>query len=115
MNFRRLIKIVENDAEDEASYARDEAISKRQKMIEQLIARAFKQLGLTIATDVPWAISYDEDGREAIVVLDDEPNGWPLNKLAMLYKSGLSDVYFVVPKDNLHLEIRFIVSPDLMA
>lgn len=113
--MRNLIDIAESAFDDEEQIARDDARMEREKRVERLIRHAFKMLGLPIADDVNWPVSYDEEpDREAIVILEDVPRGHSLRHLAKLYDSGLSNEFVVAPGgDTNHIEVRFIVSLDL--
>lgn len=81
----------------------------RERRINQLIALAFKRIGLSIADD---GIFYQEDvNREARVTLDDSEVD--LGTLIRLQQTGLADRYVVSTDVDGELQIVFNVSPNL--
>lgn len=76
--IKQLAGLRETSEEDDQKKLDDyEAMEAREKMVKQQIAHSFASLGIAIVR-----IQYDEHpSRDAVVVLDDEPLGWPLDTL----------------------------------
>ena len=93
--------VVDSDEEKLKDYDAQDA---REKAMKQQIAQGFKTLGLAITR-----IEYDEyPSRSAMVVLDDEPLGWPIEQLAQLASlEFVSKIRIVAYKDN--IEVHFTV------
>lgn len=98
----------EDDKNYDAEIEEFEAQERREAAVKQTIVATFKQLGLTVIK-----VEYDEHPeRSATVVLDDEPLGWSVKKLAQLYNTNLSDEYKVGVYD-VNIEVYFRVRDDV--
>jgi hypothetical protein len=98
----------EDDKNYDAEIEEFEAQERREVAVKQTIVATFKQLGLTVIK-----VEYDEHPeRSATVILDDEPLGWSLKKLAQLYNTNLSDEYKVGVYD-VNIEVYFRVRDDV--
>jgi hypothetical protein len=103
--IKQLAGIREDQEADDLQKLNDyEQQESREKVMKQQIAESFKSLGLAITR-----IDYDEHpARSAMVVLDDEPLGWSLEKLASINQLDFISNVKIVPYNDV-LEVHFTV------
>lgn len=101
--------LIEDQNDDDREIAQSDAKLDREKRVAAFIHETFTKLGLPVA-DAPYAISYEEEyGREAVVVLEDEPEGFSIKLLSTLYGTGLSNDFRVASSSSNNIEIRFVL------
>jgi hypothetical protein len=106
--LRKLAGVTEDatvDADLDAQIDEFDKEEARENAAKKNILAAFTHVGLT-----PTKVEYNEyPERAAVVVLDDEPLGWSLNKLKGLFTTHLSEDYFVNTYGGM-IEIHFKLS-----
>ena len=112
--FLENFDVVPPDEADDLADAEDDAASARESKIQGLIYHAFKRMGIELAYEA-FPIHYDDKTREALVKIEVESNGVSLSSLNELYKSGLSQEFFISPRcsGGIALEIGFMGAPEL--
>jgi hypothetical protein len=96
------------EVDDDAALDAYEAQEAREEKVKNLIKTIFERTGLAFTK-----LTYDEHPeRIAVVVLDDQPLGWSLNKLNRLKASTLADDYQVVAYNGI-IEIHFKVKAEV--
>jgi hypothetical protein len=98
--MRNLINLVEANSDS----------MDREDHIVRLIRFAFEKIDLAINYN-NHSVTYEDATREACVIL--EQDSISINKLALLYQTGLSDQDFVIEKGHDALRVVFTVRVDL--
>jgi hypothetical protein len=115
MDVRRITQLAgmsEGHAEDDEQIAASDAALERERQMVQLIRYAMQRIGLPLNTDVRGPVYYEDDTRQAEVILEDNYEGYSIKALARLYDTGLSKDY-VVKQSRDGVMIVFVVDPDL--
>jgi hypothetical protein len=100
--------LAEDAGLDDSELAEVEAAAEREAKVTAYIANTFKRL--TIATAENGVTYAEYPKKSAMVVLDDEPLGFSIEKLYRLYETGMSERYNVVPNDRHSIRIEFDLS-----
>lgn len=97
--------------EDYDQDAADAALE-REQHIEKLIRHAFAKAHLPIDSGMS-AVMYDDATREATVTLEEEPRGYPIERLVVLASSGIGADIRMTANGDRCVEITFKVPAEL--